>query len=137
MLSPSSRLLARRPEARYRFMYPTDVTVPGRPTAVSADRHCVAERPTGLSEKSRPPALLGVGHRGVECERALDAFGGRRFDSLEQRPLVSGPPLEPRRQMGGRFGFDDVHALAPDADRDFPDEAVVAQAVDDHAATAI
>src|SRR5438067_3042492 len=220
-------------EARYRFMYPTDVIVPVRRNAVSAERHCVAERPIGFSRKSGTPAcaansstgpranggvqtkpastssqpivaasvttshpgcslataearapstshatrmrwpncealraccnpirpqptiamrkesgslsvliscpyrLPDLAHlrdrdRGVERERALDAHGSRGCDGLEQRALVSGPSLEPRRQMRRRFGLDHLDALAPDAGRDFPDEAVAAQAIDDH-----
>src|SRR5207248_1500282 len=89
--------------------------------------------PYRLPDLAHPRA----GHRRVERQRALDAFRSRGFDGLDQSALVSGPPLEPRRQVSRWFGPDDVHAKAPDADRDFPDEAVVAQAVHDHPAAVI
>src|SRR5919204_1917613 len=238
MLSRSSRVFARRTEARYRFMYPTEVIAPVCRKAVSAERHCLAERPIGFSRKTGTPACaansstgpranggvqtkpasisfqrmlaasvktsqpgyalasaearapstsqatlirwpswdalracckpirpqptiamrnesdrmsalisgpdrlpdlahLRTGHRRIERERALDGFEAGPFGGVEKRALVSGPSLEPGSQVRRRPGFDDVHARAPDAHGNFPDETVVAQAVNDHPAAVI
>ena len=49
-------------------MYPTEVMAPVSRKAVSADRHCVAERPIGFSRKSGTPAWAAKSSTGPRAK---------------------------------------------------------------------
>src|SRR5882762_6072130 len=79
-------------------------------------------------------AHLRLGHHRIERQGLLDPLQGGRRDCLEQRSFMSGPSVEPRLYLRRWLVGDDFHAKARNPRRNLRDEAVLADAVDDHPA---